>query len=94
VFLSVIDADCGVGLEETALVVLLAVLAVVEGLHHLAVLLGHKLAGHLCHALANSSIGDQSSNLTGDPLHALLGLHEGHVHVLQPLDHVTGGGVI
>ena len=33
-------------LEETALVVLLAVLAVVEGLHHLGVLLGHKLTGH------------------------------------------------
>ena len=33
-------------LEDTALVVLLAVLAVVEGLHHLGVLLGHKLAGH------------------------------------------------
>ena len=36
----------GAILEETALVVLLAVLAVVEGLHHLGVLLGHKLASH------------------------------------------------
>ena len=34
------------GLEQAALVVLLAVLAVVEGLHHLGVLLGHKLSSH------------------------------------------------
>ena len=34
------------GLEQAALVVLLAVLSVVEGLHHLAVLLGDKLTGH------------------------------------------------
>ena len=34
------------GLEQAALVVLLAVLAVVEVLHHLGVLLGGKLLNH------------------------------------------------
>ena len=48
----------------------------------------------LCHALADPGIRDEAANLTGNPLHALLGLHEGHVHVLDSLHHVTSGGLI
>ena len=48
----------------------------------------------LCHALADPGIGDQATNLAGNPLHALLGLHQGHVHVLHSLHHVASRGVI
>ena len=36
----------GVSLEQATLVVFLAILPVVEGLHHLGVLLGHELTSH------------------------------------------------
>ena len=45
------------GLEQAALVVLLAVLAVVEVLHHLGVLLGGKLLNHPV-KITVSSVGD------------------------------------
>merc|ERR1719325_202208 len=78
-------------LEEATLVVLLAVLAVVEGLHHLGVLGGGEQLQLLGHLLAVSGISDKSSHLADDPLDALLGLEHGHVHVLHPLQHVGGG---
>merc|ERR1719325_479079 len=78
-------------LEEATLVVLLAVLAVVEGLHHLGVLGGGEQLQLLGHLLAVSGISDKSSHLADDPLDALLGLEDGHVHVLHPLQHVGGG---
>merc|ERR1719325_443588 len=78
-------------LEEATLVVLLAVLAVVEGLHHLGVLGGGEQLRLLGHLLAVSGISDKSSHLADDPLDALLGLQHGHVHVLHPLQHVGGG---
>jgi len=77
-------------LEVSTLVVLLAVLAVVEGLHHLSVLLGGEKLHGLCHLLAVSGILNQTSNLAGNTLEALLGLQDGHVHVLDATDHVLG----
>ena len=47
----------------------------------------------LCHALADSGVLDQTSHLAGDPLHALLGLHEGEAHVLDAV-HDAGSRVI
>ena len=48
----------------------------------------------LCHALVDPGIRDEATNLAGDSLHALLGLHQGHVHVLDSLHHVSSGGLI
>merc|ERR1719282_1911478 len=59
-----------------------------------AILLGGEFLHHLCHALADPNILSESSHLTGDPLHALLGLHQGHGHVLDPLHHVGSSRVI
>jgi len=63
-------------LEVSALVVLLAVLAVVEGLHHLLVLLGGEQLEGLGNFLAESGVLGQSSDLADDPLNALLGLED------------------
>lgn len=81
-------------LEVSALVVLLAVLAVVEGLHHLGVLLGGKHLKGLGHFLAVAKVLGEASDLTVDPLDALLGLEDGHVNVLNSLDHVGGRFII
>lgn len=59
-------------LEQSALVVLLAVLAGVEGLHHLGVLLGGEHLQGLCHLLAVSGVLDESSHLADHALDALL----------------------
>lgn len=76
------------GLEKTALVVLGAVLAVVELVHHLVVLLGKVRFGSLGEGFADSGIISEASNFTGHSLQALLALKNSHVHVLYPLDHV------
>jgi len=81
-------------LEVSALVVLLAVLAVVEGLHHLGVLLGGEHLKGLGNFLAVAEVLGEAADLTVDPLDALLGLEDGHVNVLNSLDHVGGRFII
>lgn len=63
-------------LEVSALVVLLAVLAMVEGLHHLLVLLGGEHLEGLGHFLVEPGVLGEASDLTDDSLHALLGLED------------------
>jgi len=75
-------------LEDTAFVVLGAVFAVVEILHHLVELLGHESLGGLGERLADAGVGSQTAQLTGHALDALLRLEDGAVHVLNPLHHV------
>jgi len=75
-------------LEDSALVVLGAVFAVVEVLHHLVELLGHESLGGLGERLADAGVGSQTAHLTGHALDALLGLEDGAVHVLHPPHHV------
>ena len=41
--------------------------------------------------LLESNIVGEASDLTGDPLHALLGLDNGHVDVVDALDDVGHG---
>ena len=48
----------------------------------------------LGHFLAESGVLGKASDLADDPLHALLGLEDWHVDVLESLDHVGWGLII
>jgi len=63
-------------LEVSALVVLLAVLSMVEGLHHLGVLLWREHLKGLGHFLAEPGVLGEASNLAYNSLDALLGLED------------------
>lgn len=70
----------------------MAVLALGELLHVLGVLLGGERLGHSGN-LVETDISGETADLAGDSLHALLGLHDGTVDVVDALNDVqkTGG---
>lgn len=70
----------------------MAVLALGELLHVLGVLLGGERLGHSGN-LVETDISGETADLAGDSLHALLGLHDGTVDVVDTLNDVqkTGG---
>lgn len=70
----------------------MAVLALGELLHVLGVLLGGEGLGHSGN-LVETDISGETADLAGDSLHALLGLHNGAIDVVDALNNVqkTGG---
>lgn len=85
----------GDDLEEGSALDLVAVVGVAEPLDVLLVLGGGDQGGGANHALVEPGVSGKASDLASNTLHALLGLNNGLVHVLDPVDDgITLGDII
>ena len=69
--------ECSADLEKASTLQLVAVLGGGELLHVLAVLVGHHDGGHVSHGGVESGVVGETSDVTGNSLHALLGFDNG-----------------
>jgi len=84
------DLLCWDDLEEGATLDLVAVGGVAKSLDVLLVLGGGDKGGSSYKALVDSGVAGHASDLAGDALHALLGLNNGLVHILDPVNNGVG----
>ena len=69
--------ECSADLEKASTLQLVTILSGGELLHVLAVLVGDHDGGHLSHGGVESGVVGETSDITGNSLHALLGFDNG-----------------
>ena len=69
--------ECSADLEKASTLQLVTILSGGELLHVLAVLVGDHDGGHVSHGGVESGVVGETSDITGNSLHALLGFDNG-----------------